>query len=115
MDDASSILNNLNPFENKILRRADGKTSLNEIAEKLSLPLLAIQKVAFQLIQTGYIDELPMVATISVPAPNMNTLPSVVAETQPNPNPSASSTLTVNPSFLQNLSNFLKGKILAKL
>jgi Domain of unknown function (DUF4388) len=115
IDDASSALNNLNPLENKVLQHADGKTSLNDIADSLSLPLLDIQKVAFQLIHTGYIDELPMVATISVPTPAMNTLSSVTAEIRPNPSPSGPPSPTVNHGFLQNLSSFLKGKILAKL
>jgi hypothetical protein len=115
MDDASSVLNNLNPLENKILRRADGKTSLNEIADRLSLPLLDIQKVAFQLIHAGYIDELPMVSAISVPTQAMNTLSGVATEIRPNPSPSAPPSPTVNYGFLQNLSSFLKGKILARL
>jgi Domain of unknown function (DUF4388) len=113
---ASDFSTDLHPLEEEIVQYSDGKTSLSEIAAILNLPLLEIQKVAFQLIFAGYVDELPMVAASPVAAPSINKAPSVVtAELRPNPTASVNSNPPVNSSFLQNLSSFLKGKTLTKV
>ena len=115
-DNANDFSNDLHLLEEKVLQHSDGKTSLSEIAAKLNLSLLEIQKVAFQLIFAGYVDELPMVAANPVSAPSIITAPVVVtAELKSNPNVSVNPNPPVNSSFLQNLSSFLKGKTLTKV
>ena len=112
----NGVSGKLHPLEQKILQRSDGKTSLIVMANDLNLPLREIQKIAFQLIFAGYVDELPMAAASPVPAPILNKAPIVfTVEPRPTSDSSVNSSPAMNSSFLQNLSNFLKGKTLTKV
>ena len=118
-DDDSDFSDILNPLENKIVQRSDGKTALSTMATELRLPLTEIQKVAFQLIFAGMVDELPMVAAIPTVSAQKNLTPtlsnsttlktSTVEKVQPMAAPS------LNAGFLESLSGFLKNKILLRI
>lgn len=84
----------LNDQERNVWEYANGKSALKTIAQALELPMEKVQQIAFRLIVTGLVEELPMVEMI----PPEEETPT--EETPP----------AVSHSFLNHLTSFLQKK-----
>jgi hypothetical protein len=107
------------PIESQVWELADGQVSLKAIAEKINQPFPNIQKVAFRLIMTGLVDEMPIVTSSnSFPQPSGDrgmTSSSRLSSgnalvTTTTKNQQSNQTNEVSTSFLKRVINFLRRK-----
>lgn len=64
--DIVSFSGSLLPLEEQILQKSDGTMTIERIANLLSTSTHNIQKVAFQLISAGLVEELPIASAVKV-------------------------------------------------
>jgi hypothetical protein len=91
----------LNQAEWQIWEFVNGTISLNAIAKQLQLPTEKVQQIAFRLIVSGVVEEVPLVAEMPQ---------TVVTPEGLEPITTQSGATQISQSFLQNLVGFLKGK-----
>lgn len=91
----------INPTEWQVWEFTKGTVSLNAIAKQLQLSVDEVQHIAFRLIVSGLVEEVPLM---------LNPTPVAVEPEAQELSPSPSETSGVSQSFLQSLVGFLKGK-----
>jgi hypothetical protein len=91
----------INATEWQVWEFTNGTVSLNTIAKQLQMSVDTVQQIAFRLIVSGLVEEVPLILS----APQTTTEPQV-----PEIPSSSVETTAVSQSFLQSLVGFLKGK-----
>jgi hypothetical protein len=94
------LLYNLEMIEMELWKSANGQLAIGQLAKKLALPLLELQKTAFYMVAAGILKEVS-IDRLSLPPME---LPSAAAS-QPRPRANRS---PVSKKFLTNLVGFLK-------
>ncbi|MEO1296056.1 MAG: DUF4388 domain-containing protein [Cyanobacteria bacterium J06636_16] len=90
----------LNQSEQRLWQVIDGQQTLVQLAQKLTLPLEDVQKIAFRLIFVGLVGELPLVSTMTT-----------ISNKSPSPFQKladSDATFKVSPRFLDSLYSYLK-------
>ncbi len=100
----------LGKIEWQVWEHIDGTTTIQQIAQKLNLPVLEVQKICFRLMVMGMVEEVVNVSLHPSTAPSVSpTDPSPVSEMDADPVNTSSTALS--SSFLNEIIGFLKTKV----
>jgi len=104
----------LDASETHVFSLADGSTRLKQMAERLSLPVVKVQQIAFRLVVVGLVEEVPDIDMGMFSNSPDNVDKAIATNNNPNdPNTEIKSTPERTPisnSFLQSLVGFLQHK-----
>ncbi|MBW4662229.1 MAG: DUF4388 domain-containing protein [Drouetiella hepatica Uher 2000/2452] len=97
----------LNQSEWQIWEFVNGAVSLNAIAKQLQLTTEKVQQIAFRLIVSGVVEEMPLVADVPQTTISAASMEPIASQSGAMGQGGATN---VSHSFLQNLVGFLRGK-----